>query len=179
MRWGVQGWFRCVLVPILVCPKPVLPLPLSSLRQSGLFPKLLIRLSCCRFKINSENCVTAKSEIGSENCIVADSEFDSENYVATYSKIGSKNCMTASLLIQKSAAKIVSLPIQKSAAKLCRCRFRNWQQQLHSCRFKNRQPKTVPLPIQKSATMVESFRLYFSFSFFFGCLQSIMTEFNI
>jgi hypothetical protein len=43
------------------------------------------------------------------------------------------------------------MPIQKPAAKLC------------CCRFKNQQPKTVSLSIQKSAAMVESFRLYFSF----------------
>jgi hypothetical protein len=42
-----------------------------------------------------------------------------------------------SLPIQKSAAKTYVAPIQKSAAKLRRCRFRN------------RQPKSVPLSIQK------------------------------
>jgi hypothetical protein len=31
MRWVVWGWFRCVLILVLVYPKPVLPLPPSSL----------------------------------------------------------------------------------------------------------------------------------------------------
>jgi hypothetical protein len=49
LRWGVWGWVRGVLVPVWVCLKLVLPLPFSSLRQSGLFPKLFIILSCCQF----------------------------------------------------------------------------------------------------------------------------------
>jgi hypothetical protein len=40
LRWGVWGWVRCVLVCVLVCLKPVLPLPLSSLGQSDLFPQV-------------------------------------------------------------------------------------------------------------------------------------------
>jgi hypothetical protein len=29
MRWGVWGWFRCVIILVLVSLKPVLPLPPS------------------------------------------------------------------------------------------------------------------------------------------------------
>jgi 5-formyltetrahydrofolate cyclo-ligase len=92
------------------------------------------------------------------------------------------------LPIQKSVAKTASLPIHKSAAnyaateseidnQLCRYQIRNRQPKtmalpiqksaakLQRCRFKNWQPETVSLPIQKSAAMVESFR--FTSLFFF------------
>jgi hypothetical protein len=32
LRWGVWGWVKGVLIRVLVCLKPVLPLPLGSLR---------------------------------------------------------------------------------------------------------------------------------------------------
>jgi hypothetical protein len=40
MKWGgvFRGWFRCVLILVLVFPKPILPLPPSSLKQFNLFP---------------------------------------------------------------------------------------------------------------------------------------------
>jgi hypothetical protein len=51
-----------------------------------------------------------------------------------------------------------SLPIQKSAAKLYRCRLKNQSQnhvaadsEIDNQTFKNRQPKTLLMPIQKSA----------------------------
>jgi len=40
LRWGVWGWVRGVLVRLLVCLKLVLPLPLSSLGESDLFPQV-------------------------------------------------------------------------------------------------------------------------------------------
>jgi hypothetical protein len=92
------------------------------------------------------------------------------NYAAADSKISDK---TPSLLIQKSTINYAAADSKISNQKLCCCRFRNRQPKtfplpiqksaakLCRCRFRNRQP-TVPVPIQNSAAMVESFRLYFS-----------------
>jgi hypothetical protein len=60
----------------------------------------------------------------------------------------------------------MSLLISKSTAKNfadADLEINNKKKKLYRCRFKNRQLKTMSLPIQKLATMVESFRLYFFF----------------
>ena len=61
----------------------------------------------------------------------------------------------------KISSKTFWVPNQKSVAKLCHYRFRN------------RHPKTIFLPIQKSATMVDSFWLYL----FFRCLHGLLLRF--
>ena len=93
MRWGVWGWFKCVLILVLVSPKTGFTPP-SQLLKTVQFVSLT-------FKIGSENCVAADLEIGSENCITADSE------------IGSENCVPANFWQQKTA----SLPIQEIDSK--------------------------------------------------------------
>jgi len=66
-----------------------------------------------------------------------------------------------SLLIPKSTSKNFVAADFEIIPKLWRCRFRIQQQ------------KTMPLLIQKSAAMMESFWLIF-----FGCLQFDMTPMN-
>jgi hypothetical protein len=56
----------------LVCPKPILPLPLSSLKQPNCFLNFQLDYS----KIDSENHIAADSKIGSENHVAADSKID-------------------------------------------------------------------------------------------------------
>jgi hypothetical protein len=81
IKWG--GVFRCALVTVLVCQKPVLPLPLSFLRQPDCFLKFQLDWVAIDSEIGSENCVAVDSEVGSKNCIAVDSEIDSKNHVAT------------------------------------------------------------------------------------------------
>jgi hypothetical protein len=64
MRWGVWGWFKGVIILVLVSPKIGFTLPPSSLRQ---FKNCV----AADLKIGSENCVAAYSKIGSENCVPA------------------------------------------------------------------------------------------------------------
>jgi hypothetical protein len=87
-----------------------------------------------------------------ENCVPADSEIGTQNFSTADSKIASQ---TAALPIQKLAADCAAADSKFSSQKLCRCRFRNQQRE------------TVSLLIHKSAAMVESFQLYFSFFVFF------------
>jgi hypothetical protein len=75
--------FRCALVTVLVCQKPVLPLSLSFLRQPDCFLKFQLDWVAIDSEIGSENCVAINSEVGSKNCIAIDSEINSENHVAT------------------------------------------------------------------------------------------------
>jgi hypothetical protein len=65
LRWGFWGWVRGVLVRVLVCLKPVLPLPLGSLRQPDCFPNFQLGWVAADSKISRNNCVTADSEIDS------------------------------------------------------------------------------------------------------------------
>jgi len=53
---------------------------------------------------------------------------------------------TASLPIQRLATNYVAAESEIESQKLCHCRFRNWQ------------PKTLPLPIQESATKLRCCR---------------------
>jgi hypothetical protein len=93
-----------------------------------------------------------------------------KNFVAADSEFDSKNCVTADLEI---GGQTMPLPVQKSAAKnYAAAGSEIGSKKLCRCQFKNRQPKTVLLPIQNSATMVESFRLYF----FFFCVYIIQSR---
>jgi hypothetical protein len=77
MRWGVWVWFKCVLILVLVSPKPVLPLSPNSLRQFKTV-SLSIQKSVAKTvslpiqEIDSKNCFDADSEIGSKNQVTAD-----------------------------------------------------------------------------------------------------------
>jgi len=65
LRWGVWGWFRCVLVRVLVYLKPILPLPFGSLRQPDFFPNFQLGQVIIDLEINKNNCVATDSEIDS------------------------------------------------------------------------------------------------------------------
>jgi hypothetical protein len=130
-----------------------------------LFPKISIRLSCCRFKIGSETCVTADSEVGSENCIAADSKIGSKNRVVVDSKINQKKLHRCRFLENYVAAdskigskNYVVADSKKSTIKLHRCRSRNQQRKLHRYRSKNQQQRWGCL----------------DFHFFFWCLQRVV-----
>jgi len=76
MRLVVWGWFRCVLILVLVYLKLVLP------------PSQLLKLIIF---LKDKNCIAVNAEIGSENCVADDQEISSENYFAADVEIGSKN----------------------------------------------------------------------------------------
>jgi len=127
--------------------------------------------------------VATDSEIDNKNCVTTDSEIDSENLCHYLFKKRQQKLRWCGL--RNRQWKTVSLPIQKLIAKLCCRRFRDQQQKLCPCRFWNRHRKTVSLsiqrsaaktvllPIQKSATMVESFLALLLSFFLVGCLQCV------
>jgi hypothetical protein len=79
MRWVVfGGWFRCVLILVLVYLKPVFTPP-SQLLKLIIFKKNKNCVAADAKDIGSENCVVADPEIGSKNCFAADAEIGSEN----------------------------------------------------------------------------------------------------